>query len=76
MELSRKIAQVPTKKKHFQENYAYECSEGIAAEVADLHADIAPSDGKERYCIYSDDEISRYAVRGYKKRNPSCQKKA
>lgn len=51
----------------FQENYTYECSEGIAAEVADLHADIAPSDGKERYCIYSDDEFSQYAVRGYKK---------
>lgn len=51
----------------FQENYTYECSEGIAAEVADLHADMAPSDGKERYCIYSDDEFSQYAVRGYKK---------
>ena len=28
---------------------------------------MAPNDGKEIYCIYSDDEFSQYAVRGYKK---------
>lgn len=52
----------------FFENYSYECSDGIAAEVEDLHPrEIQEDSDKERYCIYSDDEQSRYAVRGYKK---------
>lgn len=54
---------------NFSDMISYECSDGIAAEVQDLHPEERHDydDGKEWYCYYSDENGSSYTVRGRKK---------